>query len=382
MARVLFVCPVVPAPARNGLAMRAGVSVEGLGQRHDLTVAVIRPPGDAADLAWARRHARAVIDTPYGADRRSATSWMWSERGRRVAGHALPELARPLPPSVGRRIVDEAGLAFDIVVVMGTYAAGVAVPLLDAGVAGILDAFDDDARTNESLAKLDSRYAEEIPRYDAFQREVYPWFDRVLFASLEDAVPPFLHLPNAVRIPAKWSLRPRGHPLELLFVGNPSYLPNRDALDRLVDGIVPAIEALGVQVQLLHPRPDGDVGPLYERSHIAAVPLRAAGGTRIKLLEAFAHGCPVVSTPTGARGLNVIDGEQLVVTTDDDDDLAFARAVVELAGDENRRARLAEAARAFVVAHHDARQTGARLAELVEERAEARTGHGNRVHRG
>jgi hypothetical protein len=382
LARVLFVCPVIPAPARNGLAMRAGVSAEGLGQRHDLTVAVIRSPGDAADLGWVRRHARAVIDTPYGADRRSATSWMWSERGRRVAGHALPELARALPPSVGRRIVDEAGLDFDIVVVMGTYVAGVAVPLLDAGVAGILDAFDDDMRTNESLAKLDSRYAEEIPRYDAFQREVYPWFDRVLFASLEDAVPPFLHLPNAVRIPPRWALRPRSDPLELLFVGNPSYLPNRDALGRLVDGIVPAIEGLGVQVHLLHPRPDDDVGPLYARAHIAAVPLRAAGGTRIKILEAFAHGCPVVSTPTGARGLDVIDGEQLAVTSDDDDDLVFARAVVELAGDETRRARLAAAARAFVVADHDARQTGAHLATLVEERAQARAGHGNHVHPG
>jgi len=380
LARVLFVCPVVPAPARNGLAMRAGVSVEGLGQRHDLTVAVIRSPVDPADLGWVRRHSRAVVETPYGSDRQSATSWMWSERGRRVAGHALPELARHLPPSVGQRVIDEVGHDFDIVVVMGTYVAGAALPLLDAGVAGILDAFDDDVRTNESLARLDPGYTNEIPRYDAFQREVFAWFDNVLFASLEDAVPPFLHLPNAVRIPPTWSLRPPGDPLELLFVGNAAYLPNRDALDRLVHGIVPAIEGLGVQVQLLHPRPDDDVGPFYERAHVAAVPLRAAGGTRIKILEAFAHGCPVVSTPTGARGLGVTDGEQLVVTTDDDGDLVFARAVVELASDDNRRARLAEAARAFVVAHHDARHVGARLAKLVQERAEARSGHGNHVH--
>jgi len=377
---VLFICPVVPAPARNGLAMRAGVSVEGLGQRHDLTVAVIRSPVDSADLGWVRRHSGAVIDTPYGSDRQSATSWMWSERGRRVAGHALPELARHLPPSVGRRIIDEVGRDFDIVVVMGTYVAGAALPLLDAGVAGILDAFDDDVRTNQSLAKLDLGYATEIPRYDAFQREVFRWFDRVLFASLEDAVPPFVHLPNAVRIPPTWSLRPRVDPLELLFVGNPAYLPNRDALDRLVHGIVPAIEGLGVPVQLLHPQPDGDVGPFYERAHTAVVPLRAAGGTRIKILEAFAHGCPVVSTPTGARGLGLSAGEQLVVTSDDDDDAAFARAVVELAGDDDRRAHLAEAARAFVVTHHDCRHVGARLAALVAERAELRAGQGTQVH--
>ena len=321
MARVLFVCPVVPAPGRNGLAMRAGISVEGLGQRHELTVAVIRSPVEPADLGWAGRHARAVIDTPYGTDRHSATSWMWSERGRRVASHALPALARPLPPAVGQRIIDEIGRDFDVVVVMGTYAAGAALPLLDAGIPGILDAFDDDVLTNQSLAKLDPLYASEVPRYDAFQGEVFPWFDHVVFASLEDAVPPFLHLPNAVRIPATWSLLPRGDALKLLFVGNPTYRPNHDALDRLAHRIVPAIEGLGLNVELLHPRPDDDVGPFYERAHVAAVPLRAAGGTRIKILEAFAHGCPVVSTPTGARGLGVADGEHLVVTTDDDDDL-------------------------------------------------------------
>ena len=256
---------------------------------------------------------------------------------------------------------------------MGTYVVGAALPLLDAGVAGILDAFDDDARTNASLARLDPSYADEIPRYDAFQREVFPWFDRVMFSSLEDAVPPFVHLPNAVRIPATWSLRPRGQPLELLFVGSASYLPNRDALSRLEHGIVPAMEDLGVQVELLHPQPDSDVGPFYERAHVAAVPLRAAGGTRIKILEAFAHGCPVVSTPTGARGLAVRDGVQLVLTGDDDDDLAFGRALVELAHDDNRRAHLSEAARAFVVAHHDARSVGAWLAGLVAEHAEARS---------
>jgi hypothetical protein len=373
LAKVLFVCPTVPMPAGNGLAMRAGVSVEGLHRHHDLTVAVIRPASETAPVDWARRHSRAIIDMPCVTDREGATSWLWSERGRRVARHPLPALARHRPPSVGQRIIDQAGRDFDVVVVMGTYVAGAALPLLDAGAAGILDAFDDDVLTNASLAKLDPSYASESPLYDAFQREVFPWFDRVLFSSLEDAVPPFVHLPNAVHVPPTWTLSPRGKPLELLFVGNASYLPNRDALRRLGDGIVPAIERLGVEVRLLHPRPDEDASRFYERAHIAAVPLRAAGGTRIKILEAFAHGCPVVSTPTGARGLAVTDGEQLVVTADDDGDLAFARAVVELAGDEDRRARLAQAARAFVVAHHDRRVVGAQLAGLVEERARARS---------
>jgi hypothetical protein len=370
---VLFVCSAVPAPDRNGLAMRAGVSVEGIAQAHDLTVAIVRSSFDPSPLNWVRRHSRAVIETPLGDDQRGAMSWVRSERGRQVALRPLPALARFWPPAVGERIVDQAGRDFDVVVVMGTYVAGAALPLLDTGVPGILDAFDDDARTCASLARLDSSFAHEVPLYDAFQREVFGWFERVLFASVEDAVPPFLHLPNAVRIPPTWSVRPAGQPLELLFVGNPAYLPNRDALKRLEHGIVPAIEARGLEVRLLHPQADEEVDAFYERAHVAAVPLRAAGGTRIKILEAFAHGCPVVSTPTGASGLVVTRGEQLVVTEDDEDDAAFAEAVVELAHDGTRRARMAEVARAFVAVHHDHREIGTRFARLVDECATAAT---------
>jgi hypothetical protein len=369
VARVLLICPAVPAPAGVGLAMRAGVSVEGLGRHHDLTVAVIRSPFDTTPFGWVRARAGAVFDLVCPTDRQSAMSWIRSERGRRVACHPLPALARQRPPSVGERIIERAGCRFDVVVVMRTYVSGAALALLDAGVPGILDADDDDAGACASLARLDPSWAEQVAHYEAFQREAFPWFERVLFAARDDAVPPFQHLPNAVRIPPTWSMRPVRNPLEVLFVGHPSYLPNRDALDRLRRDILPAIEALGVAVHLLHPGPSDDVSRFYERAHIAVVPLRAGGGTRIKILEAFAHGCPVVSTPTGVRGLAVSDGEHLVITDDDDDDGGFAAAVVGLARDGGRRRRLAEAARAFVTTHHDCRHVGDRLARLVADRA-------------
>lgn len=367
MARVLFVCPTAPAPDQIGLAMRAGVSVEGLNQHHDLTVAVVRSSLDLGGLSWVRNHARTVIEVPHVPDRHSVMSWYRSDRGRRVARHPLPNLARHCTPALGERIIDVVGDDFDVVVVMRTYLVGAVIPLLDAGVPGILDADDDDARTYASLAKLDPSYTEEVSRYELFQSAVFPWFERVLFASIDDAVPPFVHLPNAVRVPETWSIRPYGQPLELLFVGNPGYLPNRDALEQIERGIVPAIEDLGLEVRLLHPRPDEDVFPFYERAHIAAVPLRAGGGTRIKLLEAFAHGCPVVSTPTGARGLALRSGRQLVITKDDDDVSGFAEAVVDLARNDRRREALAATARNYVVAYHDFARVGAQLAELAGE---------------
>ena len=52
------------------------------------------------------------------------------------------------------------------------------------------------------------------------------------------------------------------------------------------------------------------------------VPIRFGSGTRIKLLEAFAHRIPAVSTSIGAEGLAVVDGTHLLLADDDD---AFAR---------------------------------------------------------
>jgi hypothetical protein len=352
--------------------MRAGVSVAGLHRHHDVTVVMVGAPLDVAAQGWVRQHARRVIEVPVDTSTAGAMSWLRSEPGRRVADHPLPSLVRLRPPSVGQRIMDDVGSDFGLVVVMGTYVAGAVLPLLETGLPGILDAFDDDARTCASQTVLDRSYADEVPLYEAFQREVFTWFERVLFASVEDARPPYFHLPNAVSIPPVWTLRRVSDRLNVLFVGNPSYLPNRDALLRLRQRIVPLIEERGTEVRLLHPLPDDDVEGFYTRAQVVAVPLRAAGGSRIKLLEAFAHGCPVVSTPTGARGLDVSDGEELIITTDDEDNDEFASRIVELAYDNHRRAHLATTARAFVSAHHDSRQVGDLLASLVEEHVKRR----------
>jgi glycosyltransferase involved in cell wall biosynthesis len=65
------------------------------------------------------------------------------------------------------------------------------------------------------------------------------------------------------------------------------------------------------------------LAPLYEAADVAVVPVRAGGGTRIKILEAFAHGVPVVTTPLGAEGIAAVDGEHLLLA---EDALGFARA--------------------------------------------------------
>ena len=69
-----------------------------------------------------------------------------------------------------------------------------------------------------------------------------------------------------------------------------------------------------------------DVRPYLQEASVLAVPLEAGGGTRLKILEAFAAGLPVISTAVGCEGLEVSDGVHLLVT----DRAAMAERIIPL----------------------------------------------------
>ncbi len=78
------------------------------------------------------------------------------------------------------------------------------------------------------------------------------------------------------------------------------------------------------------------------RGHFAAasctvVPLRIGGGTRLKILDAWAMGTAVVSTSVGCEGLKVVDGENILIR---DDPAEFAAAVRAVLGDATLRQTL------------------------------------------
>lgn len=86
------------------------------------------------------------------------------------------------------------------------------------------------------------------------------------------------------------------------------------------------------------------------RSHVcgaavSVVPLRIGGGTRLKVYEAMAMGCPIVSTTIGVEGLAVVDGEHYLRADRADD---FALSVVKLLLDERLRMKISRDARSYV----------------------------------
>jgi glycosyltransferase involved in cell wall biosynthesis len=93
-----------------------------------------------------------------------------------------------------------------------------------------------------------------------------------------------------------------------------------------------------------------DVRPYMRDAAVYIVPLRIGGGTRLKIFEAMAMGKAVVSTTVGAEGLPVTSGEHVLLA---DEPNTFARAVVRLMRDVDRRRELEAAARTLVLQKYD-----------------------------
>ena len=130
-----------------------------------------------------------------------------------------------------------------------------------------------------------------------------------------------------------------GSPPTILFQGTLRYPPNADAARYLIEDIRPTITGLvpdalvrfvGVAtpaIAALGDRPDvtivgqvPDIDTELARADLVLVPIRFGSGTRIKILEAFAHRIPVVSTGLGAEGLDVVDEQHLLIADTPDSD--------------------------------------------------------------
>jgi glycosyltransferase involved in cell wall biosynthesis len=85
-----------------------------------------------------------------------------------------------------------------------------------------------------------------------------------------------------------------------------------------------------------------DVRPYYARAVVAVAPYRYGEGTKLKVLEAMASGVPVVATTIGCQGIDVVDGEHVLVADSEKD---FVDRVISLLRDADKCAHLAGAAR-------------------------------------
>jgi glycosyltransferase involved in cell wall biosynthesis len=227
----------------------------------------------------------------------------------------------------------------------------------------------------------------DLLRLSRYQRRALQRFDRTLVCSERDrnalggaAVDV---VPNGAEIPA--------HPLPdesdghtVLQVGTLSYEANVDAIrfftrtiQPLIQREIPRLRSLIVgrapvpEVRALH---DGhavfveadapSVEPYYRQATMCVVPLRFGSGTRLKILEAFALGRPVVSTTVGCEGLEVQHDRHLLIA---DDPVEFARLCVRLLGNAELRRRLVDSARRLVSEQHSWHRIERHLQHIAQE---------------
>ena len=111
-----------------------------------------------------------------------------------------------------------------------------------------------------------------------------------------------------------------------------------------------------------------DVRPYLLEATVMAVPLEAGGGTRLKILEAFAAGLPVVSTAIGAEGIAAEPGTEFVMS----ERANFAEALAWLLTNREAGTKIARAARALAKAQYDWRRIGALATDAVTSVAASR----------
>jgi glycosyltransferase involved in cell wall biosynthesis len=169
----------------------------------------------------------------------------------------------------------------------------------------------------------------------------------------------------------------------LMFVGSMDYPPCVDAVLYFCSDILPlirqAINPLELWIVGRDPHPEvlklngsgvhvtgrvEDVVPYYQQSTVCVIPLRAGGGTRLKILEAMALGRPVVSTTIGCEGLDVVDGEHLLIA---DTPEQFAEKTVRLLDDRHLSQYICANARKLVEARYGWDQIAERLMDVYEE---------------
>ncbi|MDQ6770242.1 MAG: glycosyltransferase family 4 protein [Gemmatimonadota bacterium] len=191
--------------------------------------------------------------------------------------------------------------------------------------------------------------------------------DRDVFKEIAPSAR-FVVVPNGVDTQ---TFQPTDTPVEgIVFVGGYTWQPNRDAMEHFCLEVLPRLRARGINapVTWVGRAPDAvkleyadrygvhltgyleDIRPAVQRAACYVAPLRAGGGTRLKILDAWAMGKAVVSTAVGCEGLEARDGENILVRNSAE---AFAAGVEAVLADDELRRRLGAEARRTAEERYD-----------------------------
>jgi glycosyltransferase involved in cell wall biosynthesis len=387
--RILLVSPTLPYRF-SGFGTRVWHLVDQLSRSHSVTVlAFVRPDEDGVVPAVARICSR--LETVTRAP---------SEGPRRRVSQ-IARLGSPLPYAcLEQRTVDMQD-SFDALVRDGEFD----VVIMESSRLGALTmptgppvVFDEHNVEYELLRRMAE--GERSRRRQVFNALEYAKFRRLeqrcwrksagvaLTSSREEAIvaryaptTPTTVVPNGVDIEHFTPSADEPEPETVVFTGMLSYRPNLDAAQFLVEEIMPRVQRTHPDARLrlvghleqtdrerletLRCEVTGwvpDVRVPMAAASVIVAPLRMGSGTRLKIVEALGMGKAVVSTSLGCEGLDVRDGEQLLIA---DSAAAFADQVVRLLADRMLARELGTRGRDLAVREYSWSRSTARLEQLL-----------------
>lgn len=181
-------------------------------------------------------------------------------------------------------------------------------------------------------------------------------------------------LPTAYKIDNCYNY-PQDPPV-ILFIGLLSWKPNADGLVWFLDNVYPSIQnrisnvkffIVGkydhrIQKRIQNPKNNNvkylgyieDLDSIYKKATVFVVPILVGGGVRIKLLDAMSRGIPVVSTRIGAEGVEVHDGQEILIRDTLKD---FGTAVVKVIKNKNLAIKLSKNGLKFIKKNYSVQRT-------------------------
>jgi sugar transferase (PEP-CTERM/EpsH1 system associated) len=394
--KLLILTPQLPYPPHQGTTIRNFNLIKHLAPHHEIILLSFGKPDELQNAEPLRALCRRIEIAPYPT--RSFAQRAWT-----TLTSPLPDMALRLKSDQMHKIVDSLrDESFDIVQIEGIEMARY---VLDAEMENqkskiVFDdhnaeyvlqrtAFESDARrvTRWHAALYSLIQWKKLERYE---RECGQRAHHVIACSEADAtaITTLLnHKPEITNLNSKISVIPNGvdtkfyvpsdavcakplADLAMVFTGKMDFRPNIDAMTWFAAEILPRIRA---EIPLAHivivgqkPAPRilalnqqpgieitgwvMDTRPYIADAAVYVVPLRMGSGTRLKVLEAMAMGKAIVSTTRGVEGIGLTpERDALIADTPE----TFARAVIALLHDPERRHALGHNARALAEGKYD-----------------------------
>jgi len=385
MDQILFLNQVLPYPLDAGPKIRAYYVLRYLARQHAITlVTFIRPSDPPEAVEHLHNYCQRVVTVPINRsvwrDARAYSKSLLSDMPFLITRDQVPRMETAL-----RGIISEE--RFDAVHTDQLWMAAYALyARKSAGQNGyqpglILDQHNAvhliPARmaqnsANPLIRQILKREARLMRRYEA---QVCNQFDRVVWVSGDDLKAVEKYQPSIENNPRKTTIIPicidpqRYNPVlplpksdRILFLGGMHWPPNSEGLRWMVQNVLPIVREQIPDVELLAVGKDPpsdlqntgglslpgyveDVEPIWDGCRVFVVPLLSGGGMRVKILDAWAHGLPVVSTSIGAEGIEIKAGDNILIA---DTPAGFAQAIVRILRDDELAGQLGASGRKTV----------------------------------